>query len=337
MGELIKPNDISEDDYRAIEEAVMETARGRWFLAEYAKRNRESDTVRVVEAIDNLKSYISSEHDPADMLQLRLDIVDMTQTIEQIKTEVANTGDNGTTISDAQVELNVVLDETEDATSNILSSAEKIQEIIWELKETDKDNSQFDKIDELVTDVYMACSFQDLTGQRLRKVVGLTSDIEQRLKNMVSLWDADELHRYKQSDAASHEDEHLKNGPALPTDAQEQNEIDAVLSAEDVEFEAALDWSDPDNEAVSDEDAFFVIDDSFEEAPDPNMMAFEADTEDELAFQAPPAEEVMDDDDEWEVNPASLPETQEQASADVQDADEEIGVAPLHARLAQFS
>ena len=337
MSELIKSSDISEEDYRAIEEAVMETARGRWFLAEYAKRNRVSDTVRVVEAIDSLKSYITTEHDPADMLQLRLDILDMTQTIEQIKTEIANTDDDGTTISDAQLELNVVLDETEEATSNILSSAEKIQEIIWELKETDKDNAGFDKIDELVTDVYMACSFQDLTGQRLRKVVGLTSDIEQRLKNMVSLWDADELLQYKQSDVTTHEDEYLKNGPALPPDAQQQDDIDAVLSAEDDDLETALDWSDTTDAANSDEDAYFVIDDSFEEAPDPNMMAFEADAEDELAFQAPPAEAVIDDDDDddWKQNQASSPEVSTGPEAEIDD--EETGVAPLHARLAQFS
>ena len=336
MGELIKPSDISEEDYRAIEEAVMETARGRWFLAEYAKRNRVSDTVRVVEAIDSLKSYISTEHDPADMLQLRLDILDMTQTIEQIKTEIANTGNDGTTNSDAHMELNVVLDETEDATSNILSSAEKIQEILWELKETDKDNVGLDKIDELITDVYMACSFQDLTGQRLRKVVGLTSDIEQRLKNMVSLWDADELLQYKESDSTKHEEEHLKNGPAMPADAQEQDDIDAVLSAEDAGLESALDWSDTTDETTPDEEEYFVIDDSFDEAPDPNMMAFEADAEDELAFQAPPAEAVVDDEyDDWDQNQASSPEVSAQSQAEI--ADEETGVAPLHARLAQFS
>ena len=37
-----------EADYEAIREAFMETARGRWFLAEYAKRNRHADT-RMVE------------------------------------------------------------------------------------------------------------------------------------------------------------------------------------------------------------------------------------------------------------------------------------------------
>ena len=336
MGDLIKQSEISEEDYRAIEEAVMETARGRWFLAEYAKRNRVSDTSRVVEAIDSLKSYITTEHDPADMLQLRLDILDMTQTIEQIKTEIANTGDiansgeDGTAISDAQLELNVVLDETEEATSNILSSAEKIQEIIWELKETEKDNAGFDKIDELVTEVYMACSFQDVTGQRLRKVVGLTSDIEQRLKNMVSLWDADELLQYKQSDETNTEDENLKNGPALPPDAQEQIDIDAVLSAEDTDLEGALDWSDTTDESSANDEDVFIIEDDFEEAPDANMIAFEADTEDELAFQAPPAEAVIDDDDNWKNDQAS-------ANSEAEIDDEETGAAPLHARLAQFS
>lgn len=333
MGELTKTNDISENDYRAIEEAVMETARGRWFLAEYAKRNRVSDTTRVVEAIDSLKSYISTEHDPADMLQLRLDIVDMAQTIEQIKSEIANTDDDGATMSDAQLELNVVLDETEEATSTILSSAEKIQEIVWELKEADKENSEFDKIDELVTEVYTACSFQDLTGQRLRKVVHLLAVLEQGLNNMVSLWDADELERYKKTGAADKTDDHLKNGPALPDTAQEQNAIDAVLEAD--EAEDALDWAETSNGISPDEGDFFVIDDSYEDAPDPNLMAFEADTEDEFTFQAPPAEEVMDDEDDWQPSHVASVEASKDVKSKIEN--DEGNISPLHARLAQFS
>ena len=45
---------LGEEDYEAIESAVMETARGRWFLSEFARRNRTADTAmlpvfRVVE------------------------------------------------------------------------------------------------------------------------------------------------------------------------------------------------------------------------------------------------------------------------------------------------
>src|SRR6266852_363415 len=41
----------SEEDYAAISEAFMETSRGRWFLGEYAKRNRNADTRMVLDAM----------------------------------------------------------------------------------------------------------------------------------------------------------------------------------------------------------------------------------------------------------------------------------------------
>ena len=36
----------NEQDYDAIREAFMETARGRWFLGEFAKRNRNAEIGR---------------------------------------------------------------------------------------------------------------------------------------------------------------------------------------------------------------------------------------------------------------------------------------------------
>ena len=38
------PMPLTDADYEAIEAAVVETNRGRWFLAEYARRNRHADT-----------------------------------------------------------------------------------------------------------------------------------------------------------------------------------------------------------------------------------------------------------------------------------------------------
>src|SRR5262245_53128183 len=39
-----RPSLPSEEDYEAIREAFRETSRGRWFLGEYARRNRNADT-----------------------------------------------------------------------------------------------------------------------------------------------------------------------------------------------------------------------------------------------------------------------------------------------------
>src|SRR2546430_4491753 len=59
----------SEEDYAAISEAFMETSRGRWFLGEYAKRNRNADTrmvldavARIEESIDRKTTRLNSSH-----------------------------------------------------------------------------------------------------------------------------------------------------------------------------------------------------------------------------------------------------------------------------------
>ena len=49
---------VSDSDYDAIVSAIMETARGRWFLSEYARRNRHADTQLLVGAIDRMKETL---------------------------------------------------------------------------------------------------------------------------------------------------------------------------------------------------------------------------------------------------------------------------------------
>ena len=57
------PAPISEADYAAIEAAVMETARGRWFLAEFARRNRNADTRLVLDAVARLEATLNAGTD----------------------------------------------------------------------------------------------------------------------------------------------------------------------------------------------------------------------------------------------------------------------------------
>jgi hypothetical protein len=48
-------------DYDAIHSAVMETARGRWFLQEYARRNRNADTAALLATIERIEAILHSE------------------------------------------------------------------------------------------------------------------------------------------------------------------------------------------------------------------------------------------------------------------------------------
>ena len=51
----------SEEDYAAISEAFMETSRGRWFLTEYAKRNRNADTRMVLDAVTRIEQNLAAQ------------------------------------------------------------------------------------------------------------------------------------------------------------------------------------------------------------------------------------------------------------------------------------
>jgi hypothetical protein len=51
----------SEADYDAIREAFMETSRGRWFLTEYAKRNRNADTSMVLDAVSRIEQTLAAQ------------------------------------------------------------------------------------------------------------------------------------------------------------------------------------------------------------------------------------------------------------------------------------
>ena len=54
-----------EADYDAISAAFMETSRGRWFLSEYAKRNRNADTSMVLDAVARIEQNLAAQKDAA--------------------------------------------------------------------------------------------------------------------------------------------------------------------------------------------------------------------------------------------------------------------------------
>jgi len=55
----------NEEDYAAIHEAFMETSRGRWFLGEYAKRNRNADTRLVLDAVARIEESLAAQREAA--------------------------------------------------------------------------------------------------------------------------------------------------------------------------------------------------------------------------------------------------------------------------------
>ncbi len=125
---------------------------------------------------------------------------------------------------------NSVVQATEAATSDILECAERIQEIAWTLREQGLDAEVCDLLDAKATEVYTACSFQDLTGQRTRKVIGVLRYLEGRINAMIEIWGLDgalaaEAAEKRAVDAGKA----LLNGPARPGYGLDQADVDMVM------------------------------------------------------------------------------------------------------------
>jgi hypothetical protein len=195
MPPLPIPAPYSNADYEMIAEAVLETARGRWFLSEYARRNRNADTKLVLDAVEKLEQALAVRREAPETELVRLDLVDMMNAITRTKGEIAamrQSADN-THIDRASMELDSVVGATGKATSDILAAAERVQEIAWSLREQGIDPSICDLIDAHATEIYTACSFQDLTGQRIRKVIEVLRYLEGRINAMIKIWRLDDL------------------------------------------------------------------------------------------------------------------------------------------------
>lgn len=185
---------LSDTDYVSIEHAVMETERGRWFLAEYARRNRNSDTEVLLDAINRLEGLVSPERGAKGLDQLRVDLLEMSKAISRTKNEISAIIPQGnpehlSRLGEASGVLDGIVKATEKATQDILECAEHTQEVAWTLRENGAQEELCDALDRHATNIYTACSFQDITSQRIVKVVHVMRYLEDRINAMIAIWD----------------------------------------------------------------------------------------------------------------------------------------------------
>lgn len=182
---------VAEADYDAIESAVMETQRGRWFLKEYARRNRAADTQMLLGAIERLESMMVQTREAQEKDRLRMDLLEMSRAISRTRHEISTLRPQGAQPNElgvASEALDAIVRTTERATSDILEAAECIQEAAWTLREEGASEAMCDELDRRATDIYTACSFQDLTAQRTTRIVDTLRFLEGRINAMIEIW-----------------------------------------------------------------------------------------------------------------------------------------------------
>lgn len=122
-------------------------------------------------------------------------------------------------------ELDAIVEHTAVATNAILNSCETLDEVGGGLT-----GEPAVKLQDATTRIYEACSFQDITGQRITKVVGTLKAIESKVTQIVATFGAS--HRDVPVEIAVEPTEaQLLNGPQHPTVAMDQSDIDKLLAS----------------------------------------------------------------------------------------------------------
>ena len=168
--------------------------------------------------------------------EIRTEIAEIAGRIQATKVEIAALRHplaNEDKFESATEELSEIVRQTETATDGIMNSAERIEEVVADLLTVTTDeyaNSRLGDIADLITGIYEACNFQDLTGQRINKVIKVLNYIEERVDAMMATWDIREFQTMPLPEDITRKDEDLTlSGPMAEGQAISQEDIDAMF------------------------------------------------------------------------------------------------------------
>jgi chemotaxis protein CheZ len=156
------------------------------------------------------------------------EVEELGRTIANAKSEIAALRVDDITDRDipfATDELDAIVEHTAQATHAILESCEMLDAV----SETVTGESAT-KLQDAVTRIYEACSFQDITGQRITKVVTTLKMIEEKVAHIISTFGPSTEVRQSAATTIT-SDADLLNGPQLPAHAMDQSDIDKLLAS----------------------------------------------------------------------------------------------------------
>lgn len=159
---------------------------------------------------------------------LLAEVEELGRTIVAAKAEIAALRVDDITASDipfATDELDAIIAHTASATHAILESCETLDAVSSHLA-----GDTAAKLQDATTRIYEACSFQDITGQRITKVVNTLKSIEDKVCLLVTTF-GDPSSEPAAEGPGPHSEHALLNGPQLPTMAMDQSDIDRLLAS----------------------------------------------------------------------------------------------------------
>lgn len=168
-------------------------------------------------------------------LSFQDELKDLIDYIERARGEIAALQPRSlsmTRIPDASDELDAIVAATEDAAGKIMDAAEEIEDLA-----SNSPPETAEKLEGIATKIYEASSFQDITGQRVTKVVQTLKHLEEKLATLAEaigdnfIEEAEDI--LTDANGTIVNESALLHGPQLPDAANSQDEIDALLASFD--------------------------------------------------------------------------------------------------------
>lgn len=201
-------------------------------IADYLKKGKTSDvSLKDVMALAELMVGSMQSFFEALDSSVYSELREIADYISNAKDEIRNLQANdikNNRIPQAGKVLDEIVQSTEDATNTIMEQAERIM-----AADTEDTAAYQGEVNDAVMQIFEACSFQDLTGQRISKIVETLNFIDLRigrLAEVIGSGDA-ELH-LTEVEAASEERKKnlILHGPQSAEDAISQSDVDDVLN-----------------------------------------------------------------------------------------------------------
>jgi chemotaxis protein CheZ len=219
-------------ELRAIRAQMAGTIKG------LAPASGEAPVPREVAETQAMLETYRAQIEQCQKLKVELDLIH--DAISRTKREIAvlhGNSFNGEEMAKVNGELGAVVGGTEQATQQILEATEAIDQAATALsRNTSPDQQKLlsEEIQERVISIFEACNFQDLTGQRISKVMNTMKFIENHITVMMDIWggvDAIKSHAPPMADTREG-DARLLNGPKMEGDAghASQDDIDALFN-----------------------------------------------------------------------------------------------------------
>jgi hypothetical protein len=179
-----QPTSPTDADFQAISEAFMETTRGRWFLAEFARRNRNADTAMVLDAVARIERSLAAQKEQQAPSPPPEPSSELPEALAAVKTIFATARDSADAVlSNPGVDLGL---------GPARKCARVIREIAWGLRESGADGRICTLLEFQVEAINAACD--QASAARLREdVLQAFDDAAQRIAALAGEPPSDEI------------------------------------------------------------------------------------------------------------------------------------------------